>query len=220
MGGVIVVFICVIGAIIWGIRAGKKRRDAMTLLAEKLGLRFNHERNYQIADRFSFLDKLRQGSNRYAFNVLEGRYQEHDITAFDYHYETQSTDSDGDRDTDHHEFSFFILTLPKYFEELTIAKESFFSKIAQAVGYDDIDFESHEFSKKFVVRSKNKKFAYDFCNAQMIEYLLEHPNINIEVDQNMLAIGYNNCLKVAEVESHLNRLIEIRELMPDYLFSE
>ena len=219
MGGVIVVFICIIGAIIWGVMAGKKRRDDMTLLAERLGINFSHERNYHLADRFSFLDKLRQGSNRYAYNILEGRYQEHDISAFDYHYETHSTDSDGKRKTNHHHFSFFILTLPAYFEELTIAKENFFSKIAQAVGYDDIDFESHEFSKKFVVRSKNKKFAYDFCNARMIEYLLDHPNISIEVDQNQLAIGYNHCLKVEEIEAHLSRLLEIRTLMPDYLFA-
>lgn len=219
MGGVIVVFICVIGAIIWGVMAGKKRRDDMTLLAERLGLSFNHERDYQLANRYSFLDKLRQGSNQYAYNSMSGTYQNHSLAAFDFHYETYSQDKDGKRQTHHHHFSFFILTLPCYFEELTIAKESFFSKIAQAVGYDDIDFESHEFSKKFVVRSKNKKFAYDFCNAQMIQYLMDHSDISIEVDQNQLAIGYNSCLNVNEVETHLNRLIEIRSLMPEYLFS-
>jgi len=218
MGGVIVVFICVIGAIIWGIYAGRKRRDAMTLLAERLGLHFHHERNYQLADRYSFLDKLRQGSNQYAYNILSGSYQGHDIAAFDFHYETHSTDSKGRRQTHHHHFSFFVLTLPKYFPELTIAKEGFFSKIAQAVGYDDIDFESHEFSRRFVVRAKDKKFAYDFCNARMIDYLLGHSDINLEVDQNMLALGFGSRLKVEEIEPHLNNLIKIRSLMPDYLF--
>lgn len=218
MGGVIVVFICVIGAIIWGAMAGKKRRDAMTLLAERLGLSFHHERNYHLADRYSFLDKLRQGSNQYAYNIMSGTYRDYQVAVFDYHYETYSKDKDGKRQTHHHHFSFSVLTLPKTFQELTIAKESFFSKIAQAVGYDDIDFESHEFSKKFVVRSKDKKFAYDFCNARMIEYLLNHSGISIEVDQNQLAIGYNHCLKVEEIIPHINRLIDIRELMPDYLF--
>ena len=218
MGGTIIAVLCIIGAIIWGIRAGKKRRDALGVLAEQLGLQFSHERNYQMADRYTFLDKLRQGSNRYAHNIISGTYQGHDIFVFDYHYETESTDSDGDRSTTHYHFSFFILTLEKFFPELTIAKESFFSKIAQAVGFDDIDFESHEFSKKFVVRSKDKKFAYDFCNAQMIDHLLGHPNINIEVDQNSLALGFDRCLKVEEIEQHLNQLIEIRSLMPDYLF--
>ncbi|VGO21332.1 hypothetical protein [Pontiella sulfatireligans] len=218
MGGIVVVFICIIGAVIWGIMAGKKRRDAMTLLAEKLGLDFNHERNYRIAERYRFLDKLDQGSNRYAYNLMSGPFHGRQITAFDYHYETHSTDSKGRRQTHHHHFSFFILSLEKQFPELTIAKEGLLSKIAQAVGYDDIDFESHEFSKKFVVRSKNKKFAYDFCNAQMIAYLLDHPGINIEIDQSSLALGLGSCLKVEEIEAHLNQLLEIRSLIPDYVF--
>lgn len=218
MGGAIIAIACFIGAIIWGIYAGRKRRDAMTLLAEKLGLQFSHERNYNLADRYSFLDKLRQGSNQYAYNILSGSYQDHDIAAFDFHYETYSNDSKGRRQTHHHHFSFFVLSLPKYFPELTIAKEDFFSRIAQAVGYDDIDFESHEFSRRFVVRSKDKKFAYDFCNAQMIDYLLGHSDINLEVDQNMLALGFDSCLKVEEIQPHLNNLIRIRSLIPDYLF--
>lgn len=218
MGGAIIAVICIIGAVIWGIYAGKKRRDEMTLLAGELGLDFHHERNYQLAERYRFLDKLRQGSNRYAYNILSGAYRDHDIAAFDYHYETHSTDSDGKRKTHHHHFSFFILTLPKFFPELTVAKEGIFSKIAQAVGYDDIDFESHEFSKSFVVRCKDKKFAYDFCNARMMEFLLNHPDINIELDQNQLAVGYSSRLKVDQIRPHLDRLIEIRNLMPDYLF--
>jgi hypothetical protein len=218
MGGAIIVVICIIGAIIWGLYAGKKRRDAMSMLAERLGLQFSSERNYNMAKQYAFLDKLRQGQNRYAYNIMNGRFQGHDAAAFDYHYETHSTDSKGRRQTQHHHFSFFILTLGKHFPELTIAKEGFFSKIAQAVGFDDIDFESHEFSKRFAVRSKEKKFAYDFCNAQMIDYLLDQPDINIEVDQNSLALGFTRCLKVEEIESHLKQLVEIRSLMPNYLF--
>jgi hypothetical protein len=218
MGGAIIVVICIIGAIIWGLQAGKKRRSAMGELAERLALQFSAERNYGMAKQYAFLDKLRQGSNRYAYNIMNGSFQGHELAAFDYHYETHSTDSKGNRQTHHHHFSFFILTMEKSFPELTIAKEGFFSKIAQAVGFDDIDFESHEFSKRFAVRSKDKKFAYDFCNAQMIDYLLGHPDINLEVDQDSLALGFNRCLKVEEIEPHLKQLVEIRALMPEYLF--
>ena len=220
MGGAIIVVICIIGAIIWGLQAGKKRRDAMTLLAERLGLSFSHERNYGLAKQYAFLDKLRQGDNRYAYNIMSGSFQGHEVTAFDYHYETHSTDSKGNRQTHSHHFSFFMLNLGVHFPELTIAKEGFFSKIAQAVGFDDIDFESHEFSKRFVVRSKDKKFAYDFCNAQMIDYLLDHPDINLEIDQSSLALGFNRCLKVEEIESRLKQLVAVRALMPNYLFEQ
>jgi len=220
MGGAIIVVICIIGAIIWGIRAGKKRSSEMGLLAERIGLQFSSERNYAIAKQYAFLDKLRQGENRYAYNILTGRFQNREVAVFDYHFETHSTDSKGRRQTHHHYFSFFILSLEKSFPELTIAKEGFLSKIVQAVGFDDIDFESHEFSRRFVVRSKDKKFAYDFCNAQMIDDLLAQPDINIEVDQNSLALGFNRRLKIEEIEPNLTRLIEIRKRMPNYLFAE
>ena len=218
MQGAIIVVICIIGAIAWGIHAGKKRHDAMTLLAEKLGLDFAHERNYRLAGRYSFPGKLRKGDNQYVCNIMTGVLHEHQIAVFDYHYETYSSDSKGRRQTHHHRFSFFILTLETCFPELTIAREGLLSKLAPATGYDDIDLGSHEFSKKFAVRSKDKKFAYDFCNARMIDYLLGHPDINVEIDQNTLALGFDSCLKAEEIEPRLKQLVEIRSLMPDYVF--
>jgi hypothetical protein len=115
--------------------------------------------------------------------------------------------------------SFFVLHLPAAFPELVISSEGFFSKIAQAFGYDDIDFESHEFSRKFCVRSKDKKFAYDVCNARMIEYLLANDDLTIEIENDVLSISFGSRLKPEQIEPNLNRLIEIRSLMPTYLFS-
>jgi hypothetical protein len=102
---------------------------------------------------------------------------------------------------------------------LVIAREGFFSKVAQAFGYDDIDFESHEFSRKFCVRSPDKKFAYDFCNARMMEYLLANDDLTIELDQDTLALTFNSRLDPARTEPNLHRLVALRSLMPDYLFS-
>lgn len=218
MSGFIIVLIVIIGSIFWGLYAGKKRRTDMSMLADRLGLHFYPERNYEMAKQFAFLDKLDQGSNRYAYNIIEGEYQEQHVKVFDYHYETHSRDSKGHRQTHHHHFSFFILRLEKSFPELTIAREGFLSKIAQAVGYDDIDFESHEFSRRFVVRSKDKKFAYDFCNAQMIDYLLNVQDIEIEVDSTALALSFSQRLKIEEIEPRLRQLSDIRGLIPNYLF--
>jgi hypothetical protein len=151
--------------------------------------------------------------------VLSGRCQEHDVTIFDYHYETHSTDSKGHTQTHHHYFSFFVLRVPASFPELKIGPEGFFSKIAQAIGYDDIDFESHEFSRRFCVRSKDKKFAYDVCNARMIEYLLANPDLTIEIELDSLAISFNRRLKPEQIEPNLQRLIRVRSLLPEYLFA-
>jgi len=213
-----VVALIIVGAIL-GYVAARKRREAMLAMAARLGLRFDPGKDRELARRYQFLDKLRAGENRYAFNILSGNYQSHDVMAFDYHYETHSTDSKGHRQTHHHYFSFFLLLMPIAFPELAIAREGFFSKVAQALGYDDIDFESHEFSRKFCVRSKDKKFAYDICNARMIEYLLANDDLTIEIEGPAMGISFNSRLSPEKIESNLNRLVAVRALMPDYLFS-
>jgi hypothetical protein len=191
-----------------------KRRQAMMALAAKLGLNFYYQKDRSIPRRYRFLDKLRAGRDRYAFNILTGNYQGNDVTIFDYHYKTGSG-----KDTHHYYLSFFLSNLPASFPELIIVKEGFFSKIGQALGYDDIDFESHEFSRKFCVRSKDKKFAYDVCNARMIEYLLSNTDLSIEIEDNILAISFNRRLSPEYIEPNLNRLIEIRSFLPEYLFA-
>ena len=210
VGVVAVIFV----ALIFGIISAQKRRQAMMALAARLGLSYYPGKDRNIASRYNFIDKMRAGRDRYAYNILSGRYQDHEVTIFDYHYKTGSG-----KDTHHHHLSFFILILPSSFPELVIAKEGFFSKIGQALGYDDIDFESHEFSRKFCVRSKDKKFAYDICNARMIEFLLSNTDLNIEIDNNILSISFGHRLSPVDIEPNLNRLIAIRSLLPEYLFS-
>ena len=216
---IFLVIIVIVVGIVAGVISARKRRESMSQLAAQLGMRFDPTHNRELARRYRFLDKLRSGSNRYAFNTLSGMYGEYDVTAFDYHYETHSTNSKGHRQTHHHYFSFFMLHLPVSFPELKIAGEGFFSKVAQAFGYDDIDFESHEFSRRFCVRSQDKKFAYDVCNARMIEYLLANDDLTIEIEDNVLAMSFSRRLSPDQIEPNLNRLIDVRSLIPDYLFS-
>jgi hypothetical protein len=203
-----------IAVLVCGFISARKRREAMFVLATKLGLRFDQAKNRSLARRYKFLDKLRRGSHRYAYNTLSGDYQGHDIMVFDFHYQTGSG-----KNTHHYHFSFFIMHLTAAFPELVIGPEGVFSKIAQAVGYDDIDFESHEFSTKFCVRSADKKFAYDVCNARMIEFLLSNSDFSIEIEGNVLAIAFSRKLAPDAIEPNLNRLVTVRSLMPEYLFS-
>ncbi len=212
-------FIVVVGAIAYvGYLQAKKRREAFEQIAMRLGFRFYPEKDRSFALRYGFLDHMDDGHRRYAFNRLSGEVGGQAANIFDYHYETYSRDSKGRRTTHHHYFSIFTLSLPAAFPELNIEREGFFSKIGQALGFDDIDFESMEFSKRYKVKSGDKKFAYDFCNAQMIDYLLRQRDLIIEVDGNTLALTFRGKLDVDEILTNLERLKQIRSLMPNYLF--
>jgi hypothetical protein len=212
-----VLLIAVIGSI-WGAIQARKRQEGLFALSQRLNLGFDPGENYQIAGRFEFLKELAQGDNRYATNVLSGNYQQNEILAFDYHYETYTQTKNG-RQTQHHWFSFFILTLPAFFPDLTIRRENFFTKVAEVFGNDDINFESAEFSKTFCVRSPDRKFAYDVCNAQMIEYLLANRDLSVEIENNVLALAFTTRLSPEQIETNLQWLVEIRTRLPEYLFT-
>lgn len=200
--------------------AAKKRREALAALAGSLGLQFDPQKDRSIDNRYRFLTKLNRGSNRYARNKLTGTYRGHEVEVFDYHYETYSNDSKGSRQTRHHHFSYFILHLPQRFPELTITREGLLSKIAQAVGFDDIDFESAEFSKRFCVRSADKKFAYDICHPRMMEYLLANDDLSLEIEEHCLATFFHGRLAAPKIAANLDRLVQVRELFPDYLWTQ
>jgi len=213
-------FIIIVGVIAYiGHLQAKKRREAFERLAMELGFRFYPQKDYSFAKRYGFLDHMDDGHKRYAFNRLSGETDGQQAHIFDYHYETYSRDSKGNRRTHHHYFSIFTLSLPAAFAELNIEREGFFSKIGQALGFDDIDFESLEFSKRYKVKSRDKKFAYDFCNAQMIDYLLQQRDLIIEVDGNTLALTFKGKLSIEAIRPNFERLKKIRSLMPNYLFN-
>jgi len=196
----------------------KKRREAFAALAARLGLHFNPGRDKAIPLRYGFLDALRRGDNRYAFNILSGTYGGLPVLVFDYHYETHSTDSKGRRQTHHHYFSFFVAEQAREFPELRIYPEGIFSKLGQMLGFDDIDFESLEFSRAFCVRSRDRKFAYDICHTRMMEYLLAHRDLSIEIERQAVALSFNRRLKVEEVPRRLQQLVDIVGLFPQYLY--
>jgi len=217
----ILLFVVIIGVVILvgalGWLQEKRRREAFQALASRLGLRYS-AKDWGIANSYAFLDKLREGSRRYAFNILDGNYNGHDVLVFDYHYETYSTDSKGHRDTHHHYFSFFVLNQMQRFPELRIYPENVLSKLGQMLGFDDIDFESIEFSRAFTVRSKDRKFAYDFCHPRMMEYLLKDRRLCLEIEEHALSMSFDRRLNVDEIQSRLDQLVDIRTLIPEYLY--
>lgn len=220
-------FVALVGAII-GLKFyfDKKRREAYQALANQLGLEFYPQKDRSLSRQMGFLNSVKADGffsgarNQYAINVLRGELQGHRFRSFEYHYETRSTSSDGKTRTQHHWFTIFTLSLPKHFPELLISPEGLFSKIGQALGFDDIDFESVEFSRRYCVRSKDKKLAYDFCNAQMIQYLLRQSGLTIELEGVTLALTERGRSGIEEVRSRIEQLLEIRSHMPDYLFKE
>ena len=75
--------------------------------------------------------------------------------------------------------------------DLLIRKEGLGDKLAGGLGFDDIDFESEEFSRTFWVKSQDKRFAFDVIHPLMMEFLLDGspPQVEITGDVCLLTEG-------------------------------
>ena len=110
--------------------------------------------------------------------------------------------------------------MESHFPDLIIAHKNWEFRLAESLGKSNITFESAEFSHEFRVSSMDKKFAYHVCHPQMMEYLIANSNLTVEISGKMLALIFETWLKPAEVENNFLRLIQVRKLLPDYLFTD
>ena len=199
-------------------RARRQRVLDLQMLATRLGFDdFNPARDEGFAMGWGFLSRLAEGQERYAFNILRGTYQEQRLFVFDYHYQTGSG-----KNRKEHYLTLLMLIVKEAFPQVTIDPEgeSLLTKVAAAFGGEDrIQFESAEFSRTFRVRSPDKKFAYDVCNAKMMEYLLANRDLGVEIQGPAILLAFDPQLPVGQIEFNLQRLIEIRSRLPEYLFT-
>ncbi len=166
--------------------AEKKRREAMTTLATELGWSFDPTRDRSHDEEYAHFEIFRHGHSRAAYNTmwgeleLKGRVWPAKMGDFTYKVTTRSGKSTR---TTTYRFSYLILHMPwSGVPDLLIRREGMFDKIAGVLGFDDIDFESAQFSRRFHVSSPDKRFAYDVIDPRMMEFLLsgDPPTVDIE----------------------------------------
>jgi hypothetical protein len=170
---VIIGFLAIAAAVVYlGWWAKKKRREELARMAAQLGLQYSQQ------DTFNLLglpfELFRMGDGRGTANVLSGTWQDIPLQEFDYWYYEESTDSQGHRSKTYYRFNCVLCPVDAACPELSIDHENLFSRIADHLSFHDIEFESEEFNRKYNVKCSEKKFANDFVDARMIEWLMRH----------------------------------------------
>lgn len=167
--------------------ANQRRREALAALASKLGWQFDPHKDHSHDEEYAHFEIFRRGHSRAAYNTLTGRLTIDD-RAFpakmgDFTYKI--TTSNGKSTTTHtYHFSYLIVHLPfRGVPDLLIRCEGVLDKIAGVFGFDDIDFESAEFSRKFHVKCADKRFAYDVIHPRMMEFLLRNCATAIDIER-------------------------------------
>lgn len=215
------VALAVMGSVLAAQQAAK-RRDALEALAGRLGWHFNAERDPSHDERFRQFAIFRKGHGRNAYNTLEGQTtvagRPFHCRAGDFMYKV--TRSNGkSSSTRTYRFSYLIVRPPFWVRaDLRIRPERIMDKLAGAVGFDDIDFESEEFSRRYFVKSSDKRFAYDVIHPRMMEFLLASSPVMIELDEGYCCLSDGRVIWEPQAfEQNLAWLNRFFEHWPEYL---
>ena len=167
--------------------AEKKRREAMAAFADRIGWQFDPSRDRDHDDQYAHFEIFRRGHSRAAYNTLTGeldlRGRPCPAKMGDFTYKiTRHTGKSSSTRT--YRFSYIILHLPfTGVPDLLIRREGLWDKLTDAFGFDDIDFESVEFSRRFHVTSADKKFAYAVIHPRMMEFLLHGEAAAVDIER-------------------------------------
>lgn len=174
-----------LGAAAWGYFEWRKhqRMNEMQALARNLGLRFSGRgSNNQAFTQFGCFDR---GDKRWGEGTLEGDIEAGEIPCLlrlgDFAYQERGDEHHSwlsSQNRQQHQkrtvrFSYALIRTPwQHMPWLRIRPENALDKVAGSIGFEDIDFESEEFSRAFHVSGQDKRFVYDVVNPRLMAALL------------------------------------------------
>lgn len=198
-------------------KKAKERSDAFAVVSSRLNLQFWPDRIDPIAGVHDQFSRFSSGHSRSAYNTLSGTASNLQITAGDYTFKTESGTGKDRRTTTHH-FSYVLAVLPfSDTPSLAVRPENFLDKFAGAIGFEDIDFESAEFSRMFHVKSSDKKFAYDVIDPRMMEFLMNPMAPAFELNRGRLLIAGGSTWDPARFEQTIGWMTQFVAHWPEHV---
>ncbi len=199
--------------------AAKKRRELFAGFAAQHGWQYQPH-NRALAGQWAGTP-FQTGDNWQVKNVLTGAFNGYQMVAFDYSYQTHSTDSKGRRTTTTHKFGVVVLQLPGALPHLEVTHEGIFGgAVANAFGFRDLQFESDQFNRAFRVKADDERFGHAVVTPRMMELLLARGEIGWRVEGNSLVGWDRGAHDPAEVMNRLSLLQQVVEQVPPYVWRD
>lgn len=162
------------------------------------------------------LSILQRGHSRRCGCLVRGELGGRPLALFDYRFVT----GHGKNRTTH-SYALAVLDLPFPVRPLRVRPEHAFDKVGEFLGADDIDFESAEFSARFHVSADDRKWAYDFIDARMMEFLLAAPRgFAIELGSHEIATFRRGHARPQDYEQAIALLEGVRDRIPAWVIRE
>jgi hypothetical protein len=202
----------------WSWTQAKKRRELFSSFARSQGWRW-------VARDDSWTARFREapfgdGDDRKALNVLDGQFRGRPMVAFDYSYETHSTDSRGNRSTTTHRYAICALSLPAALPSFELTPEGFLGRVGTMLGMQDIELESEDFNRRFRVQCDDPKLAYDLLPARTMQALLARPALHVRLWGADALCWENGTHSPSELLARLDTLSTLLDGVPSYVWSD
>lgn len=206
-------------------RRERQRTEQLRTLAADLDFDFDDRKDSSHDELFAQFEVFRRGFGRVAFNTMTGRVaigpSGFGVRMGDFLYKEQHSNGKSSY-TVTYRLSYCILMLPwPGVPGLLIRPERFLDRLTGAIGFDDIDFESAEFSRRFFVKSSDKRFAYDVVTPRMMEFLLERNDLAVDLEGGAcLFVDGTRRWSPHEFRMALGRLSRFFELWPEHVVED
>jgi hypothetical protein len=209
------IFVAVlIGVAVISVVAAAKRRRALEELARRFGFTFEADAydGDTAAARYAGFDPFGRGRSRRASNLLRGRRAEIEFELFDYRFTTGSG-----KNKKTHRYGIVAAHVPMRFTSMRIRPEGVFDKLVAFAGFDDINFESHEFSARYHVSCDDRQFAYHLIHAQAIEHLLRCPPLHWQLGGGVIVLHRSGAFKPDELPRAVEAVEGFMKTIPAFV---
>ena len=211
--------VAVVAAVGWAAWQWERRhRQALATLAAERGWDYSSSDD-SWADAFGGAP-FGTGSRRQADNVLQGRVDGREMVAFDYRYETYSTDGNGSRHTRVHRYAVCAVLLPAPVPTLELRPETVLTRLGGALGLPDVDLESEAFNRRYRVTSREPRFAYDVLHPRTMELLLTGEPRNLRLSGRDAVTWAAGRQTPAQVLAQLDVLTTLVGGVPSYVWTD
>lgn len=181
--------------------------------AESMGLTFIPDGDADLLDRLSVFKLFNQGHSRKMKNLIQGDSGEVNIAIFDYQYTTGG----GKNQQTHLQSIVALQSNQLVCPDFTMRPERMFDKLGSALGFQDIDFESHQmFSSSFVLQGSDEAAIRKYFDQSVLDFFSAKPGISVEAQTGTLFFyRARQRIQPREIKDNLAQAYEVFGMMVD-----
>lgn len=169
--GVVVLLICL------EIRRQRLRTEAFQKVAAEMGFEFFPTGQEGFWGDLSKFHLFQQGHSKHFRNLMRGTAMGLEVCIFDY----QFTTGHGKHAVRWRQTAIGFQSPDLNLPDFGMRPEGFWQRLGQWLGYQDIDFESHEqFSKQYVLRGSDEAAVRNLFRERVLDYFTDHAGMNVE----------------------------------------